>query len=153
MLIITSIWPTMACLHARQHDSKYMCGYKYIVQLWYCPKKFTICVFTQLNSDSATDDATSNHLDSLQQSQESSSSILTEEALPTPPLPRPDSPIHETTHSDSNMSQLPEVGSIRSLDEFWCTGAFQLLPLICVVCLVFLAFLSLQLLLKDLHAF
>uniref|UniRef100_A0A8C2CW93 Furry homolog, like n=1 Tax=Cyprinus carpio TaxID=7962 RepID=A0A8C2CW93_CYPCA len=42
--------------------------------------------FTQLNSDSATDDAISNHMDSLQQSQESSSSVLTEEATPTPPL-------------------------------------------------------------------
>uniref|UniRef100_A0A3B4BYW3 Furry homolog, like n=1 Tax=Pygocentrus nattereri TaxID=42514 RepID=A0A3B4BYW3_PYGNA len=69
-------------------------------------------------ADSATDDATSNHMDSLQQSQESSSSVLTEEATPTPPLPRPDSPIHETTHSDSNISQLPEVGSIGSLNEF-----------------------------------
>uniref|UniRef100_A0A671NL20 Protein furry homolog-like n=1 Tax=Sinocyclocheilus anshuiensis TaxID=1608454 RepID=A0A671NL20_9TELE len=71
-----------------------------------------------LNSDSATDDAISNHMDSLQQSQESSSSVLTEEATPTPPLPRPDSPTHETAHSDSNSSQLPEVGSIRSLNKF-----------------------------------
>uniref|UniRef100_A0A673M1V2 Protein furry homolog-like n=1 Tax=Sinocyclocheilus rhinocerous TaxID=307959 RepID=A0A673M1V2_9TELE len=72
-----------------------------------------------LNSDSATDDAISNHMDSLQQSQESSSSVLTEEAMPTPPLPRPDSPTHETAHSDSNSSQLPEVGSIRSLNKLW----------------------------------
>uniref|UniRef100_A0A672QKH4 Furry homolog, like n=1 Tax=Sinocyclocheilus grahami TaxID=75366 RepID=A0A672QKH4_SINGR len=43
-------------------------------------------LFMQLNSDSATDDAISNHMDSLQQSQESSSSVLTEEATPTPPL-------------------------------------------------------------------
>uniref|UniRef100_A0A8C1WE90 Furry homolog, like n=1 Tax=Cyprinus carpio TaxID=7962 RepID=A0A8C1WE90_CYPCA len=71
-----------------------------------------------LNSDSATDDAISNHMDSLQQSQESSSSVLTEEATPTPPLPRPDSPTPETAHSDSNSSQLPEVGSIRSLNKF-----------------------------------
>uniref|UniRef100_A0A672MU90 Protein furry homolog-like n=1 Tax=Sinocyclocheilus grahami TaxID=75366 RepID=A0A672MU90_SINGR len=71
-----------------------------------------------LNSDSATDDAISNHMDSLQQSQESSSSVLTEEATPTPPLPHPDSPTPETTHSDSNSSQLPEVGSIRSLNKF-----------------------------------
>ncbi|XP_053470600.1 protein furry homolog-like isoform X1 [Ictalurus furcatus] len=70
-----------------------------------------------LNSDSATDDATSNHMDSLQQSQESSSSILTEEALPTPILPRPDSPIHETAHSDSNISQLPEDASVTAVDE------------------------------------
>uniref|UniRef100_A0A8C1GWZ3 Furry homolog, like n=1 Tax=Cyprinus carpio TaxID=7962 RepID=A0A8C1GWZ3_CYPCA len=77
-----------------------------------------------LNSDSATDDAISNHMDSLQQSQESSSSVLTEEAMPTPPLPRPESPTHETAHSDSNSSQLPEVGSIRSLNKLWCTGAF-----------------------------
>uniref|UniRef100_A0A672QKM8 Furry homolog, like n=1 Tax=Sinocyclocheilus grahami TaxID=75366 RepID=A0A672QKM8_SINGR len=75
-----------------------------------------------LNSDSATDDAISNHMDSLQQSQESSSSVLTEEATPTPPLPRPDSPTHETAHSDSNSNQLPEVGSIRSLNKLWCTA-------------------------------
>ncbi|XP_062858154.1 protein furry homolog-like isoform X6 [Trichomycterus rosablanca] len=67
---------------------------------------------TLLNSDSATDDATSNHMDSLQQSQESSSSILTEEATPTPPLP-----IHETTHSDGNLSQLPEDTSVTAMDE------------------------------------
>lgn len=78
--------------------------------------------FTQLNSDSVTDDAISNHLDSLQQSQESSSSVLTEEPMPTPLLPRPDSPTPETALSDSNSSQLPEVGSIRSLNKL-CTGA------------------------------
>uniref|UniRef100_A0A671NTG3 Protein furry homolog-like n=1 Tax=Sinocyclocheilus anshuiensis TaxID=1608454 RepID=A0A671NTG3_9TELE len=76
-----------------------------------------------LNSDSATDDAISNHMDSLQQSQESSSSVLTEEATPTPPLPRPDSPTHETAHSDSNSSQLPEVGSIRSLNKLCPPGS------------------------------
>uniref|UniRef100_A0A8D0AUM2 Furry homolog, like n=1 Tax=Sander lucioperca TaxID=283035 RepID=A0A8D0AUM2_SANLU len=37
-------------------------------------------ILLQLNSDSATDDTASNHVDSLQQSQESSSSALTEEA-------------------------------------------------------------------------
>uniref|UniRef100_A0A8C7FRC7 FRY like transcription coactivator n=1 Tax=Oncorhynchus kisutch TaxID=8019 RepID=A0A8C7FRC7_ONCKI len=42
-----------------------------------------------MNSDSATDDATSNHMDSLQQSQESSSSALTEET--TALLPPQDS--------------------------------------------------------------
>ncbi|TRY82982.1 hypothetical protein DNTS_026632 [Danionella cerebrum] len=70
-----------------------------------------------LNSDSATDDAISNHLDSLQQSQESSCSMLTEEATPTPPLPHPDSPSHETAHSDSNSSQLPEDASVTAGDE------------------------------------
>ncbi|XP_052391588.1 protein furry homolog-like isoform X2 [Carassius gibelio] len=70
-----------------------------------------------LNSDSATDDAISNHMDSLQQSQESSSSVLTEEATPTPPLPLPDSPTHETTHSDSSSSQLPEDASGTATDE------------------------------------
>ncbi|KTG43896.1 hypothetical protein cypCar_00020228 [Cyprinus carpio] len=70
-----------------------------------------------LNSDSATDDAISNHMDSLQQSQESSSSVLTEEAMPTPPLPRPESPTHETAHSDSNSSQLPEDASVTATDE------------------------------------
>eukprot|EP00064_Thunnus_orientalis_P010599 superscaffoldBa00001453_g10625 len=65
-----------------------------------------------LNSDSATDDTASNHVDSLQQSQESSSSALTEEAtvLPSlPSLPRLDSPILEMAHSDSTSSQLPEL--------------------------------------------
>ncbi|TSN30211.1 Protein furry homolog-like [Bagarius yarrelli] len=70
-----------------------------------------------LNSDSATDDATSNHMDSLQQSQESSSSILTEETLPAPSLPRPDSPIHETARSDNNISQLPEDAGVTAADE------------------------------------
>lgn len=81
----------------------------------------------QLNSDSATDDATSNHVDSLQQSQESSSSALTEEAavLPSlPSLPRLDSPILEMAHSDSTSSQLPEVRSIGSNNKLWCSGAF-----------------------------
>ncbi|XP_051954047.1 protein furry homolog-like isoform X7 [Xyrauchen texanus] len=70
-----------------------------------------------LNSDSATDDAISNHMDSLQQSQESSSSVLTEEATPTSPLNRPDSPTPETAHSDSNSSQLPEDASGTAADE------------------------------------
>ncbi|XP_051952378.1 protein furry homolog-like isoform X2 [Xyrauchen texanus] len=70
-----------------------------------------------LNSDSATDDAISNHMDSLQQSQESSSSVLTEEATPTPPLPLLDSPTPETAHSDSNSSQLPEDASVTAADE------------------------------------
>uniref|UniRef100_A0A8C9TAW2 Furry homolog, like n=1 Tax=Scleropages formosus TaxID=113540 RepID=A0A8C9TAW2_SCLFO len=60
---------------------------------------------TQLNSDSATDDATSNHVDSLQQSQESSSSAVTEEATA---VLRPDSPALEPAHSDSASSQPPE---------------------------------------------
>ncbi|XP_076873674.1 protein furry homolog-like isoform X3 [Brachyhypopomus gauderio] len=70
-----------------------------------------------LNSDSATEDAISNHMDSLLQSQESSSSVLTEEATPTLPLPRPDSPVLETTHSDCNISQLPEDVSGTAVDE------------------------------------
>ncbi|XP_031430230.1 protein furry homolog-like [Clupea harengus] len=72
-----------------------------------------------LNSDSATDDATSNHVDSLQQSQESSSSVLMEEATPTPPPPRPDSPVPETAaHPDSNSSQPPEDAvSVTAADE------------------------------------
>uniref|UniRef100_A0A8C9SBB5 Furry homolog, like n=1 Tax=Scleropages formosus TaxID=113540 RepID=A0A8C9SBB5_SCLFO len=68
---------------------------------------------TQLNSDSATDDATSNHVDSLQQSQESSSSAVTEEATA---VLRPDSPALEPAHSDSASSQPPEVGPIRNSD-------------------------------------
>uniref|UniRef100_A0A665T882 Furry homolog, like n=1 Tax=Echeneis naucrates TaxID=173247 RepID=A0A665T882_ECHNA len=74
-----------------------------------------------LNSDSATDDTTSNHVDSLQQSQESSSSALTEEAtvLPSlPSVPRLDSPILEMAHSDSTGSQLPEDAvSMTAADE------------------------------------
>uniref|UniRef100_A0AAZ3P8K4 Protein furry homolog-like n=1 Tax=Oncorhynchus tshawytscha TaxID=74940 RepID=A0AAZ3P8K4_ONCTS len=62
-----------------------------------------------MNSDSATDDATSNHVDSLQQSQESSSSALTEET--TALLPRQDSTALEMPRSDSNSSQLPEVSA------------------------------------------
>uniref|UniRef100_A0A8C7FPG4 FRY like transcription coactivator n=1 Tax=Oncorhynchus kisutch TaxID=8019 RepID=A0A8C7FPG4_ONCKI len=60
-----------------------------------------------MNSDSATDDATSNHMDSLQQSQESSSSALTEET--TALLPPQDSTALEMPRSDSNSSQLPEL--------------------------------------------
>uniref|UniRef100_A0A3P8WVZ6 Furry homolog, like n=1 Tax=Cynoglossus semilaevis TaxID=244447 RepID=A0A3P8WVZ6_CYNSE len=80
-----------------------------------------------LNSDSATDDTASNHVDSLHQSQESSSSALTEE--PTvltslPSLPRLDSPLLEMAHSDSASSQLPEVRSVGSSNKLWCSGAF-----------------------------
>ncbi|XP_036378760.1 protein furry homolog-like isoform X3 [Megalops cyprinoides] len=67
-----------------------------------------------LNSDSATDDATSNHVDSLQQSQESSSSAVTEEATP---LPHPESPALEPAHSDSTSSQPPEDVSVTAADE------------------------------------
>lgn len=56
----------------------------------------------QMNCDSAMDDATSNHVDSLQQSQESSSSALSEET--TALL---NSPALEMACSDS--IQLPEV--------------------------------------------
>ncbi|KAL4635429.1 hypothetical protein GN956_G14687 [Arapaima gigas] len=68
----------------------------------------------ELNSDSATDDATSNHVDSLQQSQESSSSAVTEEATA---VPRPDSPALEPAHSDSTSSQPPEDASGTAADE------------------------------------
>lgn len=80
-----------------------------------------------LNSDSATDDTASNHVDSLQQSQESSSSAMTEEptVLPSlPSLPRLDSPMLEMAHSDSTSSQLPEVRSLGSNNKLWCSGAF-----------------------------
>ncbi|XP_054644742.1 protein furry homolog-like isoform X2 [Dunckerocampus dactyliophorus] len=76
-----------------------------------------------LNSDSATDDTASNHVDSLQQSQESSSSALTEEAVPAllpclPSFPRPDSPMLEMALSDSTSSQLPEdAGGVAAADE------------------------------------
>lgn len=75
----------------------------------------------ELNSDSATDDTASNHVDSLQQSQESSSSAMTEEptVLPSlPSLPRLDSPMLEMAHSDSTSSQLPEdAASMTGADE------------------------------------
>lgn len=74
-----------------------------------------------MNSDSATDDATSNHVDSLQQSQESSSSALTEET--TALLPRQDSTALEIPHSDSNSSQLPEVRPIGR-NKSGCSGSF-----------------------------
>ncbi|XP_066576040.1 protein furry homolog-like isoform X3 [Amia ocellicauda] len=67
-----------------------------------------------LNSDSATDDATSNHVDSLQQSQDSSSSAVTEESAPPP---RADSPSLEPTPPDSTNSQLPEDASGTGGDE------------------------------------
>ncbi|XP_072295543.1 protein furry homolog-like isoform X5 [Eucyclogobius newberryi] len=75
-----------------------------------------------LNSDSATDDTASNHVDSLQQSQESSSSVLTEEhpvlASSLPSLPRLESPMLERAHSDSTSSQLPEdAASMTAADE------------------------------------
>ena len=90
----------------------------------------------QLNSDSATDDATSNHVDSLLQSQESCSSVLPEDvgcplpSLPShPSLPRLDSPaldrpVLERAHSDSASSQLPEVRTIGISNTLWCSGAF-----------------------------
>uniref|UniRef100_A0A671YAE1 Furry homolog, like n=1 Tax=Sparus aurata TaxID=8175 RepID=A0A671YAE1_SPAAU len=82
--------------------------------------------------DSATDDTASNHVDSLQQSQESSSSALTEEAtvLPSlPSLPRMDSPVLEMAHSDSASSQLPEVRSIGSSNKLWyCFPEIQASP-------------------------
>ncbi|XP_024114738.1 protein furry homolog-like isoform X7 [Oryzias melastigma] len=72
-----------------------------------------------LNSDSATDDATSNHVDSLQHSQESSSSAVTEEASVLQPLPSvPSLPCLEMTHSSSTCSQLPEDAvSVTAADE------------------------------------
>uniref|UniRef100_A0A667XR08 Furry homolog, like n=1 Tax=Myripristis murdjan TaxID=586833 RepID=A0A667XR08_9TELE len=94
-----------------------------LISACFCP--------VQLNSDSATDDATSNHVDSLQQSQESSSSALTEEAavLPSlPSLPRLDSPILEMAHSDSTSSQLPEVRSIGNEGDADCFPEIQASP-------------------------
>ncbi|XP_068448808.1 protein furry homolog-like isoform X4 [Clinocottus analis] len=66
-----------------------------------------------LNSDSATDDAASNHVDALQRSQEASGGggggVPTEEPPASPALPRPDSPaLLEPAPSDSAGSQLPE---------------------------------------------
>ncbi|XP_055800280.1 protein furry homolog-like isoform X3 [Salvelinus fontinalis] len=67
-----------------------------------------------MNCDSAMDDATSNHVDSLQQSQESSSSALSEET--TALLPHLNSPALEMDCSDS--IQLPEDGvSMTAADE------------------------------------
>ncbi|XP_029563417.1 protein furry homolog-like isoform X7 [Salmo trutta] len=68
----------------------------------------------EMNCDSAMDDATSNHVDSLQQSQESSSSALSEET--TALLPHLNSPALEMACSDS--IQLPEDGvSMTAADE------------------------------------
>ncbi|XP_069049817.1 protein furry homolog-like isoform X4 [Lepisosteus oculatus] len=61
-----------------------------------------------LNSDSATDDAASSHVDSLQQSQESSGSAVAEESAPPA---RAHSPSPEPAPPDSANSQLPEDGS------------------------------------------
>ncbi|XP_064791680.1 protein furry homolog-like isoform X11 [Oncorhynchus masou masou] len=67
-----------------------------------------------INCDSAMDDATSNHVDSLQQSQESSSSALSEET--TALLPHLNSPTLEMACTDS--IQLPEdVVSMTAADE------------------------------------
>lgn len=79
------------------------------------------CRPLQLNSDSATDDATSNHVDSLQQSQESSNSAVIEEATL---VQLPDSPALEPAHSDSASSQPAEVGPIGSRNKLWCIGPF-----------------------------
>ncbi|XP_068581465.1 protein furry homolog-like isoform X1 [Cebidichthys violaceus] len=77
-----------------------------------------------LNSDSAADDAASNHADSLHRSHESSGGAPTEEASAPPSLPplrslpRLDSPSLETAHSDSAGSQLPEDAvSVTAADE------------------------------------
>ncbi|KAM6938419.1 protein furry homolog-like isoform 2-T2 [Lycodopsis pacificus] len=77
-----------------------------------------------LNSDSATDDTASNHVDSLHPPQESSSGALTEEASAPPSLPplrslpRLDSPSLEMPHSDSTSSQLPEdAASVTAADD------------------------------------
>ncbi|XP_051783589.1 protein furry homolog-like isoform X2 [Erpetoichthys calabaricus] len=66
-----------------------------------------------LNSDSATDDAASNHVDSLLQSQESSSSAVTEEAVPT----RTESPSLEPTPPDNITGQLPEDSNASGSEE------------------------------------
>ncbi|XP_060933822.1 protein furry homolog-like isoform X4 [Limanda limanda] len=72
-----------------------------------------------LNSDSATDDTASNHVDSLLQSQESSSSAQEATVLPSlPSLPRLDSTLLEMANSDSTSSQLPEDAvSMTAADE------------------------------------
>ncbi|KAK9518920.1 hypothetical protein VZT92_021686 [Zoarces viviparus] len=77
-----------------------------------------------LNSDSATDDTPSNHVDSLLQPQESSGGALTEEASAPPSLPplrslpRLDSPSLEMPRSDSTSSQLPEDAvSVTAADD------------------------------------
>ncbi|XP_053287004.1 protein furry homolog-like isoform X4 [Pleuronectes platessa] len=73
----------------------------------------------ELNSDSATDDTASNHVDSLLQSQESSSSAQ-EATVPSslPSLPRLDNALLEMAQSDSASSQLPEDAvSMTAADE------------------------------------
>uniref|UniRef100_A0A4W3IH47 Furry homolog, like n=1 Tax=Callorhinchus milii TaxID=7868 RepID=A0A4W3IH47_CALMI len=58
-----------------------------------------------LNNDSATDDAVPNHVDSLLQSTDTATSVVTEEA----PLPRPETPNLETPPPDSANNQLAVI--------------------------------------------
>ncbi|XP_064419085.1 protein furry homolog-like isoform X3 [Latimeria chalumnae] len=69
-----------------------------------------------LNSDSATDDAVPNHVDSVLQSQESTSSVATEETPPPQP-PRAETPILEPSPPNSANSQLPEDDSATAKEE------------------------------------
>ncbi|XP_067086162.1 protein furry homolog-like isoform X6 [Osmerus mordax] len=87
-----------------------------------------------MNSDSAADDVTSNHVDSLQQSQDSSSSALTEDTLPLPGPPRLDSPAPpDMGQSDGqqpedavSMTAADELSSSVSEDTGFCSA--PLLP-------------------------
>uniref|UniRef100_A0A4W3IGY6 Furry homolog, like n=1 Tax=Callorhinchus milii TaxID=7868 RepID=A0A4W3IGY6_CALMI len=72
-----------------------------------------------LNNDSATDDAVPNHVDSLLQSTDTATSVVTEEA----PLPRPETPNLETPPPDSANNQLPEDGRAVIKDELASTAS------------------------------
>ncbi|GCC24685.1 hypothetical protein chiPu_0003087 [Chiloscyllium punctatum] len=70
-----------------------------------------------LNSDSMIDDAASNHVESLQQSRETTTNELSEEAQ----LPRAETPNLETLLPDSTNNQLPEDASAVMKDELIIT--------------------------------
>ncbi|XP_048455644.1 protein furry homolog-like [Rhincodon typus] len=70
-----------------------------------------------LNSDSIIDDAAPNHVESLQQSRETTTNELSDEAL----LPRAETPNLETLLPDSANNQLPEDASAVMKDELVIT--------------------------------
>ncbi|KAJ8277121.1 hypothetical protein GJAV_G00071690 [Gymnothorax javanicus] len=73
----------------------------------------------RLNSDSATDEAASNHVDSLQRSQDSSCCLVPEEATP---LQRPESPSLDPAHCYS-FAQDPTLLDSSSLDPALSEGS------------------------------
>ncbi|XP_051889343.1 protein furry homolog-like isoform X5 [Pristis pectinata] len=70
-----------------------------------------------LNNDSTTYDAVPNHVDSLLQSRDTTTSVVSEEA----PLPRAETPNLETLLPDSANNQLPEDVTVAVKDELAST--------------------------------